>query len=154
KNPIGQLVISFGLGYFVTTSLSQIYTKLKGNSEELQTDDLKDKEMLAKEAIPLLPKESVEIRLSLKQLAAFDGLNPDQPVYTALNGKIYDLSPGREQFSNQGLYSHLAGCNANEVLKIACYSMGVCADDLINRWDQSLRAEFNIVGYVIDQDTE
>lgn len=85
-------------------------------------------------------------------MSAYDGSNADQPIYTALNCKIYDLSPGREKFASQGPYSHLAGCDANQVLHIACRSMGVCGNDLINRWEQSLRAEFNIVGYLIDSD--
>ncbi|KAH8381014.1 hypothetical protein KR200_007198, partial [Drosophila serrata] len=149
KNPIGQLLISFGLGYFVTTKISQIYTKFLGNSSEFQTNGLKDKK-----DIQLLPTEREVLLLTIKQLAAFNGMNPDQPVYTALNGNIYDLSPCREKFSKQGLFSHLAGCDANEVLRTAYYAMGVCADDLINRWEQSLMAEFNIVGYLIDQDME
>ncbi|KAH8333829.1 hypothetical protein KR059_003697, partial [Drosophila kikkawai] len=139
--PICQLVFSFGLGYFVTTRLSQMYTKLKGNASEFSTDDKS-------------PEENEVILLNIKQLAAFNGLNPDQPVYTALNGKIYDLSPDREKFSKQGIYSHLAGCDANKVLHIACYSLGVCENDFINRWEQRLRAEFNMVGYLIDSDMQ
>ncbi|XP_017130126.1 neudesin [Drosophila elegans] len=150
RSPLGQAVISFLLGYFATTKLSQIYGKIKEDAEKSGENTELDPE----DDSELLPKGNEVVLLSVRQLTAFDGSSTDQPIYTALNGLIYDLSPGREKFHNHGPYSLLAGCNANRVLNIACSSMGVCADDVINRWEQSLKAEFNIVGYLIDEDME
>ncbi|XP_016961776.1 uncharacterized protein LOC108032461 [Drosophila biarmipes] len=149
RSPLGQALISFLLGYFATTKLSQMYGKFKRDSDKY--DALKE----AEDSDPIdepdvLPKGNEVVLLTTMELTAFDGINPDQPIYTALNGLIYDLSPGREKFSSHGPYFFLAGCNANKVLNIACRSMGVCPKDVINRWEQSLNAEFNIVGYLID----
>ncbi|KAI8042397.1 uncharacterized protein LOC128261664 [Drosophila gunungcola] len=149
RSPLGQAVISFLLGYFATTKLSQIYGKIKKDA-----DKSGDKELDPEYDSELLPKGKEVVLLSVRQLTAFDGLSTDQPIYTALNGLIYDLSPGRKKFHSHGPYSLLAGCNANRVLNIACGSMGVCADDVINRWEQSLKAEYNIVGYLINEDME
>jgi hypothetical protein len=35
------------------------------------------------------------IRLTDQQLEAYDGTDPDKPVYIALNGTIYDVSVSR-----------------------------------------------------------
>uniref|UniRef100_A0A6P4E6H6 Uncharacterized protein LOC108037120 n=1 Tax=Drosophila rhopaloa TaxID=1041015 RepID=A0A6P4E6H6_DRORH len=145
-SPLGQAVISFLLGYFATTKLSQIFSKLKQYSDKFLASG-KDTKVNPEDDSELLPRRNEVVLLSLGELTAFDGMRNDQPIYTALNGLIYDLSPGREKFLSHGPYSFLAGCNANKVLNIACNSMGVCAADVINRWEQSLKAEFNIVGY-------
>ncbi|KAH8352840.1 hypothetical protein KR084_006716, partial [Drosophila pseudotakahashii] len=155
KSPLGQALISFLLGYLATTKLSQIYSNFKRDSDKsdvLAEDEDVDSE--PKDDSELVTQGNEVVLLSAEELTAFDGFNPDQPIYTALNGLIYDLSPGREKFLSHGPYSFLAGCNANKVLKIACASMGVCAADVINRWERSLNAEFNIVGYLIDGDVE
>jgi len=153
RSPLGQAVISFLLGYLATTKLSQMYGKLKRDSEKfVETKEVEDSEPI--DDSELSPKGNEVVLLTSIELTAFDGLNPEQPIYTALNGLIYDLSPGREKFSCHGPYFFLAGCNANKVLNIACRSMGVCANDVIKRWEQSLNAEFNIVGYLIDGDVE
>ncbi|KAH8413028.1 hypothetical protein KR009_007489, partial [Drosophila setifemur] len=145
KSPIGQLVISFVLGYFATTKLSQMYNNFKGPGDKNQADSSANKDVAE---LPFKGKKA--IRLSLQQLSAFNGQEEELPIYTALNGNIYDLSSARDKFSSQGPYSLLAGCDANHVLNIACGSMGVCTDDIVQRWEQSLKAEFNIVGYLID----
>ncbi|XP_017009697.2 uncharacterized protein c-cup [Drosophila takahashii] len=156
KSPLGQALISFLLGYLATTKLSQMYSKLKCDSDKsdvLGIED-EDEDSEPQDESELLPQGNGVVILSTEELTAFDGLNPDLPMYTALNGLIYDLSPGREKFLSHGPYSFMAGCNANKLLKIACASMGVCAANVINRWERSLKAEFNIVGYLIDADVE
>ncbi|KAH8289937.1 hypothetical protein KR018_006798, partial [Drosophila ironensis] len=155
RSPLGQAVISFILGYYATTKLSQIYQKFRGNSgDATETETLNSDQQDSDKHDELLHKGERAVILNPTQLATFNGLRKEQPIYTALNGKIYDLSPARDMFGNQGPYSLLAGCNANRVLNIACGSMGVCTDDVVHRWEQSLKAEFNIVGTLIDSEAE
>ncbi|XP_033167313.1 membrane steroid-binding protein 1 [Drosophila mauritiana] len=150
RSPLGQALVSFLVGYFVTTKLSQFYGKFKRDSEKSdESTQYLDKPPRAASE-PKDAKGHDIVLLTQEELTAFDGSSPSLPIYTALNGLIYDLSPGREKFSSHGPYSLLAGCNANKVLNIACSSMGVCAANVIRRWEQSLRAEFQVVGYVVD----
>ncbi|EDX03377.1 membrane steroid-binding protein 1 [Drosophila simulans] len=150
RSPLGQALVSFLVGYFVTTKLSQFYGKFKRDSEKSdESTQYLDKPPRA-DSEPKDAKGHDIVLLTLEELTAFDGSSPSLPIYTALNGLIYDLSPGREKFSSHGPYSLLAGCNANKVLNIACSSMGVCAANVIRRWEQSLRAEFQVVGYLVD----
>ncbi|XP_017050031.1 membrane steroid-binding protein 2 [Drosophila ficusphila] len=153
RSPLGQALVSFLLGYLATTKLSQIYGKLREDSLKSQASE-EEMKLYPKNDTELIAKGNDILLLTQKELTAFDGSNPDQPIYTAVNGMIYDLSPGREKFSSHGPYSFLAGCDANKVLNIACGSMGVCAPDVINRWERSLKAEFNVIGLLIDADVE
>ncbi|XP_060661381.1 uncharacterized protein LOC132795001 isoform X2 [Drosophila nasuta] len=158
--PMTQVVISFVVGYFATIKITQICTLIRKqvskrqNLEECVTQ--LDSESGSSEAILIkgqAPTDDEALWLTSQQLTAYNGLQGNnEPIYTALNGKIYDLSSSRDVCSKPGLYSLLAGCNANQVLNIACGSMGVCTDDVVQRWEQSLNAEFNIIGYLIDSD--
>ncbi|EDW76622.1 uncharacterized protein Dwil_GK15556 [Drosophila willistoni] len=147
KSPISQVVISFAFGYYATTKIGQFLAilcrptlKYSNNVSENQDETWLNES----------PRGKDTLLLSLEQLSAYDGLQTDQPIYTALNGKIYDLSPSRMKFSNHGPYSLIAGCDANQVLNIACGPMGVSVDDVVDRWERSLNAEFSIVGYLVD----
>ncbi|KAH8402919.1 hypothetical protein KR222_000135, partial [Zaprionus bogoriensis] len=158
RNPIAQVFISFMLGYYATTKISQfcgLVSKMidKGDSESECTtrpaNDCRDEQAPKADSDET---QDVALRLTRRQLTAYDGLHDNRPIYTALNGKIYDVTPAREKFSMPGLYALLAGCNANQVLNIACGSMGLCTADLVQRWERSLSAEYNMIGYLIDSD--
>ncbi|EDV57386.1 uncharacterized protein Dere_GG24570 [Drosophila erecta] len=151
KSPLGQALVSFLVGYFVTTKLSQFYGKFKRDSEKTDASQ-EDLDTPPREDSESVTKGHDIVLLTVEELTAFDGSSPSLPIYTALNGLIYDLSPGREKFSTHGPYSLLAGCNANKVLNIACSSMGVCAPNVISRWERSLKAEFAVVGYLVVAD--
>ncbi|XP_030384563.1 uncharacterized protein LOC115631857 [Scaptodrosophila lebanonensis] len=167
KSPISQVLISFVVGYYATTRIVKIFSnkctteeklpKERGTSQQSEPEqsaiehlNIKNNSSNNNQTSKSLPTGDNALLLTLHQLMAYDGLNHNKPIYTALNGKIYDLTPSREKFANRGPYSLLAGCNANHVLGIACGSMGVCADDLVQRWEQSLNAEFNVIGYLIE----
>ncbi|KAM8715682.1 hypothetical protein ACLKA7_002690 [Drosophila subpalustris] len=154
RSPMAQVVISFVVGYFATIKITQICTLIRNQADKrrlaLEFDSQLDTDCRSNQSG--LPPEPQVLWLTRQQLTAFDGLQAHKPIYTALNGRIYDLSSSRATFSQPGIYSLLAGCNANQVLSIACGSMGVCTDDVIQRWEQSLNAEFNIIGYLIDSD--
>lgn len=157
RNPFAQVLISFVLGYYATTKLTKVCGYIrrlveKEHSEleirKLANHSHNDAELESPDIDAMEP-----LRLTQKQLTAYDGLHDNRLIYTAINGKIYDVSSCRETFCKPGgLYSLLAGCNANQVLSIAGGWMGVCIDDLVQRWEQSLNAEFNIIGYLIDSD--
>ncbi|XP_032293976.1 uncharacterized protein c-cup isoform X1 [Drosophila virilis] len=158
RSPIAQVVISFAVGYYATTKLAQIYALFARQADKSPTKvdypsqlatDCRDSQANLRDR---LPPKCEALRLTRRQLTAYDGMQDSQPIYTALNGNIYDLSSSRDTFLGPGPYSLLAGCNANHVLNIACGSMGVCTDDVLQRWERSLNAEFHIVGYLTDSE--
>lgn len=57
---------------------------------------------------------------SKEDLKRYDGENLDAPVYLALDGYVYDVSPGREDFYNPGkVYHYLVGRDSSRELHIA-----------------------------------
>ena len=63
------------------------------------------------QTLPLYNKED---------LKRYNGENLDAPVYLALDGYVYDVSPGREDFYNPGkVYHYLAGRDSSIELHIA-----------------------------------
>ena len=55
-----------------------------------------------------------------ESLAQYDGSDLDKPVLLAMEGLVYDVSPGRDEFYNPGQgYHYLAGRDATLELLIA-----------------------------------
>ncbi|EDV94197.1 GH25021 [Drosophila grimshawi] len=158
NSPIVQVVISFVVGYYATTKISKVYALIRESTNqrrsklECQTQLTVGQASSSVLAMVELPQAPESLRLTHKQLREFDGVRDTGHIYTALNGNIYDLTASRDTFMQPGLHSLLAGCNANEVLNIACSSMGVSASDVIQRWERSFNAEFNIIGYLVESD--
>lgn len=57
-------------------------------------------------------------KFSLEQLKPFDGTDPKKPIYIALDGLVYDVTPGREFYQVGGSYHDLAGKDSSGLLHI------------------------------------
>ena len=51
-------------------------------------------------------------------LEQFDGNDDNKPVYIGLNGKVYDVSAGREFYKTDGPYHYLAGRDSSVELNL------------------------------------
>lgn len=51
-----------------------------------------------------------------KTLMQYDGTNPKLPIYLALDGYVYDVTPGREYYAVGGVYHSLAGKDSSKDL--------------------------------------
>lgn len=54
--------------------------------------------------------------LTAVELKKYDGSNPDLPIYIAIDGKIYDVTEGKEYYKTGAQYHYLAGKDSSEVL--------------------------------------
>ena len=54
-----------------------------------------------------------------EELKAFDGTNPNKPIYIGLDGLIYDVSLGKSYYQTGGVYHYLAGKDSSVELHIA-----------------------------------
>lgn len=57
-------------------------------------------------------------RFSEAELAAFDGSDPNKPIYLAMNGFVYDVSAGRQFYEPNGVYHFLAGRDSSKELNM------------------------------------
>lgn len=51
-------------------------------------------------------------------LAAYNGDDPDKPIYIGFDGYVYDVSKGREFYQKGGSYHDLAGKDSTADLKL------------------------------------
>ena len=65
----------------------------------------------APEPAPTLPTYTKET------LAAYDGTNPDLPIYLAFDGDVYDVTAGRKFYEPGGAYHFLAGTDGTLLLR-------------------------------------
>lgn len=53
------------------------------------------------------------------EIAQYDGTDKEKPIYLALDGYVYDVSPGREDYYNPGeVYHYLVGKDSSELLHV------------------------------------
>lgn|GEM_PF-1445238 len=57
-------------------------------------------------------------KFSKEELKVFDGSQDDQPIYIGLNGKVYDVSKGRDFYKTGAGYHYLAGKDSSADLNI------------------------------------
>lgn len=50
-------------------------------------------------------------------LAAYDGTNPELPIYLAFDGDVYDVTAGRKFYEPGGAYHFLAGTDGTVLLR-------------------------------------
>jgi predicted heme/steroid binding protein len=63
-----------------------------------------------------------EVRLTDAQLAAYDGSDPNKPIYIALNGTIYDVSISPGTYGPGGSYHVFAGKDAARAFITGCFA--------------------------------
>ena len=56
--------------------------------------------------------------ISLQALKEFNGDDDSKPIYIGLNGKVYDVSAGREFYRSDGPYHYLAGKDSSVELNL------------------------------------
>ncbi|KAF1952170.1 hypothetical protein CC80DRAFT_479742 [Byssothecium circinans] len=61
------------------------------------------------------------VTLTDAQLLAYDGTDPNKPIYLALNGTIYDVSANRDTYGPGGSYHFFAGRDAARAFLTGCF---------------------------------
>lgn len=66
--------------------------------------------------------------LTAEQLAAYDGTNKELPIYVAVNGTIYDVTPGGRFYGPGGSYHFFAGADATRAFVTSCFDTDISPD--------------------------
>ncbi|KAI9660488.1 MAG: hypothetical protein M1821_009838 [Bathelium mastoideum] len=77
---------------------------------------------------PLKAFMSGPLRLTDQELLAYDGTDPDKPIYLALNGTIYDVTAGRRMYGPGGGYHFFAGRDAARAFVTGCFDTDLTPD--------------------------
>ncbi|KAF7541235.1 hypothetical protein G7054_g767 [Neopestalotiopsis clavispora] len=68
------------------------------------------------------------LQLTLSELSAYDGSDPEKPIYLAINGTIYDVSANRRTYGPGGSYHVFAGVDAARGFVTGCFADDRTAD--------------------------
>ncbi|KAI8906843.1 cytochrome b5-like heme/steroid binding domain-containing protein [Gorgonomyces haynaldii] len=82
------------------------------------------------------PSETV---FTPRQLARYDGSDPNRPIYLAVKGVVYDVSAGRTYYGKGGSYNSFAGKDASRAYITGCFETHL-THDLRGLSDDELKA--------------
>jgi len=68
------------------------------------------------------------LHLTDLELAAYDGSNPNLPIYVGLNGSIYDVSASPTTYGPGGSYSFFSGRDAARAFLTGCFAEDLSPD--------------------------
>ncbi|MEW5301001.1 MAG: hypothetical protein WDW36_003887 [Sanguina aurantia] len=98
--------------------------------------------------------------ISTEQLAQHDGSDTSKPLYLAVRGVVYDMSPGREFYGPGGPYQVFAGKECARALALMQISASECSGNLegldakaikiLDDWDAKFRKKYSVVGQIKD----
>lgn len=60
--------------------------------------------------------------LALDQLAIYNGLDPNLPIYIAINGSIYDVTASPHMYGPKGPYRFFSGRDAARAFVTGCFN--------------------------------
>lgn len=122
------LVLTLGLLFYVPDPLGEDFTPPVSQARQrLDTSS-------AYTALPLDHQESIEfVSYTPKTLALYDGTgseaSPDgSKILLAINGKVFDVSSGRNFYGPGGPYGNFAGRDASRGMAKQSFDLGMCQD--------------------------
>eukprot|EP00878_Enallax_costatus_P002466 GHUV01002646.1.p1 GENE.GHUV01002646.1~~GHUV01002646.1.p1 ORF type:complete len:163 (+),score=13.94 GHUV01002646.1:152-640(+) len=99
------------------------------------------------------------IRLTLGQLADYDGRDASKPVYISVRGKIYDVTAGKTFYGPGGPYAVFAGKECARALAFMKVTSEDCNGNLdgateaqlktLEDWENKFRQKYGIAGEVV-----
>ncbi|RIA97086.1 cytochrome b5-like heme/steroid binding domain-containing protein, partial [Glomus cerebriforme] len=69
-----------------------------------------------------------EIIFSETELSKYDGSDPDLPIYIAMNGEVFDVTPGKHYYGKGGSYNFFAGRDASRAYVTGCFETHLTHD--------------------------
>lgn len=104
---------------------------------------------------PLPPLDSV--KLTMKELAEYDGSRGDGRILVAFKKIIYDVSSGLEEFGPKGTLACVAGRSLTDYLEHSINPIET-RNNFIDRWEMLLNKNYIAVGVLVpenmDQESE
>ncbi|KAI9293345.1 cytochrome b5 [Neoconidiobolus thromboides FSU 785] len=69
-----------------------------------------------------------QITFTPKELAKYDGTNPDLPIYIAIDGEVYDVTNGKMYYGKGGSYHFFSGKDAARAYVTGCFKTHLTHD--------------------------
>lgn len=133
------------LGYFA------LFSNKKKPKEEKKTAEQSTQKGGTAPSTPLPPLDSV--KLTMKELAEYDGKRGDGRILVAFKKIIYDVSSGLEEFGPRGTLACVAGRSLTDYLEKSISPIET-RNNFIDRWEMLLNKNYIAVGVLVAEDME
>jgi membrane-associated progesterone receptor component len=117
--------------------------------------------------LPVAPPPTVFKTFTPKQLLPNNGLH-GQPVYLAVRGRVFDVSPGRNFYGPGGPYANFAGRDASRGLACGSFDADMLTEDLagpldkledlgaeeldaLRGWEERFLEKYMVVGRLVEE---
>jgi membrane-associated progesterone receptor component len=121
----------------------------------------------SKAVLPTAPPPTVFKIFTPKQLLPNNGLD-GQPVYLAVRGRVFDVSPGRNFYGPGGPYANFAGRDASRGLACGSFDVEMLTEDLdgpldkledlgaeeleaLRGWEERFLEKYMVVGKLVEK---
>ncbi|ORX89616.1 cytochrome b5 [Basidiobolus meristosporus CBS 931.73] len=97
---------------------------------------------------------------TLEELKKYDGSSPDAPIYLAVKGVVFDVTPRREMYGPGSGYHIFTGKDASRALATSSLKAedcianidGITAEEMetLNKWYDFFSKRYNTVGRIVE----
>jgi predicted heme/steroid binding protein len=103
--------------------------------------------------------------LTPEELNLYDGTSSHLPIYLAINGKVFDVSKGRQFYGPEGGYSVFAGRDASRAFITGCFETHLTHDlrglsvekqESLKKWTSFFEnsEKYHLVGHVLNPEID
>ncbi|PAV18459.1 cytochrome b5 [Pyrrhoderma noxium] len=135
-------------------------------SSSPSNDDLTEEEKEERETTSVMSPENTDLAppqddpFTLEQLRAFDGSDPEKPIYVSIKGTVFDVTKKRDMYGPGKSYNIFAGKDGSRGLGMSSLKTEDAVPDysvlpdnemkVLNDWHAFFSKRYNIVGRVSD----
>lgn len=144
------ILLFTALGYWIFYRNKQQQSSER--EKEKSSEESKKKMVATPDSRPQLPPLDA-IKLTMKELAEYDGSRGDGRILVAFKSIIYDVSKGLEEFGPNGTLACVAGRSLTDYLENTIKPMET-PTNFIDRWEMLLNKNYIAVGTLITENAE
>ncbi|WVR06059.1 hypothetical protein IAU60_003087 [Kwoniella sp. DSM 27419] len=144
-------------------TISQVKEQVKEVGQATQAADSKGKMAQAGASIMSAPATNLappkDDPIPASELSQYDGSDPSKPIYVAIKGRIFDVTPKAEMYGKGRGYNIFAGRDASKGLGMSSLDIADAVPDYsslneaqmrtLDQWESFFEKRYNIVGRVV-----
>lgn len=114
---------------------------------------------------PFVPPEPVQMGdITLEELKAYDGSDPNKPLLMAIKGQVYDVSMGRLFYGPGGPYAFFAGKETSRALALMSFDpsdingnledLSEAELEVLHDWEEKFKEKYVKVGQIVPESSK
>ncbi|WVO16851.1 hypothetical protein L204_104537 [Cryptococcus depauperatus] len=155
-------VVGISVAVLIVSQTGKSQSQLTGQTSSTKTEE---KGKMAPLGAPIMSAPNTDLAspkddpITSAQLAQHDGSDPSKPIYVAIKGKVFDVSPRAEMYGPGKGYHVFAGKDGSKGLGMSSLDPKDAVADFstlnetqlntLNQWESFFEKRYNVVGKVV-----